>query len=150
MAIKKRLKFLLLGLLALALIGGGIVWYVFTEKFEDTSLVDTDFTISADSLLNEFVHNPDQANKKYTEKILRVKGMVYEMEPAGAEVNVKIADTLTGNYLIFSFQDQDAEAAKKLKEGDEAIIKASCSGGVHSEILDLYYISFKRAALIKH
>lgn len=149
MALKKKVKLGILGVLTLAIIGGGVAWYLFTEKFDDTSSVNADFTMAADSLLHDFVRNPDVANKKYTEKILQIKGRVHEIEPVDSLVNVKFIDSLSGNYLIFSFQDKDALEAKKLSEGEEATIRASCSGGVHSEILDLYYISFKRAALIK-
>ncbi|MBS1927218.1 MAG: hypothetical protein JST95_01315 [Bacteroidetes bacterium] len=146
---RKYLKILFIAAVILALIGSGVAWYIISQRFDDTSSVKADFTISADSLLHEFGQNLDAANKKYTEKILQVKGIVNEVEPLDSEVNVKFVDTLSGNYLIFSFQDKGVDAAKKLKEGDLATIRASCSGGVHSDILELNYVSFKRAALIK-
>ena len=52
--------------------------------------------------------------------------------------------------LIFSFQQQNLADVKKLKKGDIVSIKGSCSGGIHSEILDIESITFKRCVLNKN
>jgi len=146
---KRSVKFLLWGILVMVLISGAVIWYVFSEKFDDTSKVRADYIVNSDSLLKEFSRSTDNANKKYTEKILEVSGVVSEVEPVDSVVNVKFVDNSTGNYLIFSFQDSEIAEAKSLTPGEPVVIRASCSGGVHSDILDLNFVSFKRAAIIK-
>lgn len=145
---RKSVRILLFAAVIIAIVGSAVAWYIISQRFDDTSSLKADYSISADSLLHEFGRDMESANKKYTEEILQVRGNVYEVEPVDSEVNVKFVDTLSGNYLIFSFQGRASAAAKKLKEGDPAIIRASCSGGVHSDILELDYVSFKRSVLI--
>lgn len=140
---------LLRGLLILLLVATGLVWYIFTEKFSDTAESKADYTLNAMNFIKEFQQNDSLANKKYTEKIISIRGAISEIETADTSVNIKMADTATGDYIIFAFQEQHLAEAKKLKKGDDVSIKGSCSGAVYSEILETRYISFKRAALDK-
>ena len=143
------LKKLLIGGLLLLLAGGGAVWYIFNEKFTDTSERKAEFTVNAIDLIHEFQQSDSLANKKYAEKIITVNGRISELEAADTTINVKMIDTLTDAYIIFAFQQQHLKAAKQLKEGDSVSIKGSCSGGTYSEILETEFITFKRCAVNK-
>jgi hypothetical protein len=143
------LKRLLLGGLLLLLAGGGAVWYIFNEKFTDTSERKAAFTVNAIDLIHEFQQSDSLANKKYAEKIITVNGRISELEAADTTINVKMIDTLTDAYIIFAFQQQHLKEAKQLKEGDSVSIKGSCSGGTYSEILETEFITFKRCAVNK-
>lgn len=147
---KRKTKFIWGAILGIVLIGGAVAWFIFTQKFDDTSKVKADYILSADSLLSELSGGTNAVNKKYTEKILDISGKVSEIESLDSMVNVKFTDTLNGNYLIFSFQDKDVPEANKLTEGEQVAVRGSCSGAVHSDILELDYISFKRSAIIKN
>ncbi len=142
-------KKILYGILVIGLLGAAATWYIFSEKFSDTSETKTDFTINALDLIHEFEKNDSLANKKYAEKMIVVNGMVSEIEAADTTVNIKMVDTTSGAYVIFAFQQQHREEAKKIKEGDKVSIKGSCSGGAYSRILETEYITFKRCALNK-
>lgn len=141
-------RILVLALLAL-LAGAGVVWYIFNDTFADTSHIKADYTVNARDLIREFQQNDSAANRKYSEKIILVRGVVTAVEPADTTVNLKMADTISGAYIIFSFQQQHMAEAKKVKEGDSIVVKGSCSGGVYSEILGSEYISFKRSTISK-
>jgi tRNA_anti-like len=143
------LKRLLIGGLLLLLAGGGAVWYIFNEKFTDTSERKAAFTVNAIDLIHEFQQSDSLANKKYAEKIITVNGRISELEAADTTINVKMIDTLTDAYIIFAFQQQHLKEAKQLKEGDSVSIKGSCSGGTYSEILETEFITFKRCAVNK-
>lgn len=146
---KSKHKKMVVAFFILAIIGIGAVWYIFTEKFGDTSAQKAAFTVNASELIKEFEQDPALANKKYTEQIIVVNGIVTEIESADTTANIKFVDTTSGSYIIFAFQQQHIAEAKQLKEGDKVSIKGSCSGGVHSEILGTDFISFKRCALNK-
>ena len=137
------------GIVILLLLGAGAVWYTYNEKFADTSTTKPDFTVNALDLIHEFENNVSLANKKYAEKIVVVNGMVSEVEGAGTTVNIKMADTTSGAYIIFAFQQQHRDDAEKIKQGDRVSIKGSCSGGAYSQILETEYITFKRCTLNK-
>ena len=140
-------KRIITGSLILLLAVAGVVWYFFTEKFTDTAERKADYAVNAVDIIKEFQQNDSLANKKYTEKIISVRGIVSGIEAADTTVNIKMSDTATGDYIIFAFQQQHLSDAKKLKEGELVSIKGSCSGGIYSQILETRYISFKRAAL---
>ena len=140
-------KRIITGGLILLLAVAGVVWYIFTEKFTDTAERKADYAVNAADIIKEFQQNDSLANKKYTEKIISVRGIVSGIEAADTTVNIKMSDTATGDYIIFAFQQQHLSEAKKLKEGELVSIKGSCSGGVYSQILETRYISFKRAVL---
>ncbi len=143
------LKRLLIGGLLLLLAGGGAIWYIFNEKFTDTSERKAAFTVNAIDLIHEFQQSDSLANKKYAEKIITVNGRISELEAADTTINVKMIDTLTDAYIIFAFQQQHLKEAKQLKEGDSVSIKGSCSGGIYSEQLETEFITCKRCAVNK-
>jgi len=126
-----------------------VVWYIFTDTFGDTSRIKADYSVKARDLITEFQQNDSLANRKYTEKIIAVSGVVTEVELADTTVNLKMADTTSGAYIIFAFQQQHLPEAKKVKEGDSITVKGSCSGGAYSQILETEYISFKRSTISK-
>ena len=126
---KGGLFFLIILLLAVAWI-----WYVFNEKYADTTQITPAFSVTALDLIHEFEKNDSLANKKYAEKIMVVSGEVSEVEGVDSTVNIKMADSTSGSYVIFAFQQQDKVLAEKIKSGDKVSIKGSCSGGAYSKI----------------
>jgi len=63
------------------LIGGGIGLYLFNMPHRDISKTEADYTISAASLVDEFISDYDKANEKYLaqdgdSKILEVSGKI--------------------------------------------------------------------------
>ena len=131
----------------LLLVGIGVIWYLFSKKYEDTATVKAEYSLPASQLLREFKTNLAEANKRYTEKIVTVTGRVTEIESADTTVNIKMIDTTSGDYVIFAFQSQDMKAVKQIKEGDSVSLKGSCSGGEYSNILDAHFINFKRCTI---
>jgi hypothetical protein len=138
-----------IGLLALVLFMVGIiwVWYVLTEKYSDTSKIVPAYTVTALDLIHEFERNDSLANKKYVEKMMVVNGEVSEVEGVDSTVNIKMADSTSGSYVIFAFQPQDKGLAEKIKVGEKVSIKGSCSGGAFSKILETEFVTFKRCAI---
>jgi flagellar basal body-associated protein FliL len=145
---KNLFKKILLAAILLLVIAGGIAWYIFTDKFEDTSSAKAVYSVNALDLINEFKKNDSASNKKYAEQIVTVNGKITSVEAADTTVNLKITNP-EGSYIIFAFQQKDLADAKKVKEGDSVSIKGSCSGGSYSEILETEYITFKRCSLNK-
>ena len=144
---KNVVKWLLISGGSLLLIGVIVYFYFATRTHEDTANLKVDYNVEAIPFIKEFEKDHKTANKKYAEKIIAVKGIVTATEPADTTMNIKIAHTTTGSYLIFAFQQQHMAEAKKVNVGDNVVIKGSCSDGVYSEILGNYFISFKRSTV---
>ncbi len=143
------IKKIILALIVIIVIGLGIVWYLFTQKFDDTATQKSEYTISAIDLIAAFKKSEADANKKYAEKIITVTGTISEIEVADTTANIKMIDTTNGSYTIFEFQKQHVSETKSLKEGSNVSIKGSCSGGIYSDILDVETISLKRCVIAK-
>lgn len=118
------------------------------ETHASTESLKEDYTLSADDLIKEFLANDTAANKKYTEKVLVVSGLVSESALAADSTGtVSFADS-TGSYAIFSIDKGQMEKVKLIKKGDAATVKGICSGGMFSEILGTTSITFKRSTII--
>lgn len=141
-------KILLFVIICIA-IGSFAVWYICNEKFTDTKKRESAFSVDSQAFLKEYQQNDSLANIKYREKIIEVKGIVSEIETMDTIFNIKMIDTATDAYIIFSFQDEQIKKVKQIKEGDKVSIKGSCSGGAYSEILETETINFKRCVLNK-
>jgi hypothetical protein len=146
---KKWLRWILLAIVAIAMIGAGVFYYVMTADFADTSTEKPAYSVTAMQLLTDFQQSDSLANKKYTEQILAVSGRVSEVERADTSATVKFVDTLTGSYLIFDFQSGASRAAASLQPGDSVTLKGSCSGSIYSRLLKTHMISFKRSVIME-
>ena len=146
---KKWLRWIFLAIVAMALAGGAIFYYVMTAEFADTTSEKPAYTISAIDLLTEFQQNDSAANKKYVEQILAVSGRVSEVEGVDTSATVKFVDSLTGSYLIFDFQSATSRQAAALQPGDSVTLKGSCSGSIYSRLRNAHMISFKRSVIIE-
>ncbi len=147
--IKRSIKQIVIASIIIVVAVITVILFVFNQKFTDTTKEKSVYSINVLDLINEFKKNDSLANKKYAEKIITVIGLVTEIETADTTTNIKMADTTSGSYVIFAFQQQNKHEAKNIKKGDKVAIKGSCSGGAYSEILEAEFITFKRCALSK-
>lgn len=141
------LKKVLLGFVLIAIIAASVIWYLFNEKFTDTTKRKAAFTVDAQSFLKEFLQSDSLANIKYKEKIVTVNGTVSEIETMDSSINIKMIDTVTNAYVIFGFQNEQIIKVKNVKEGDKISVKGSCSGGSFSEIMEVEAVDLKRCVL---
>ncbi|RYY61606.1 MAG: hypothetical protein EOO05_05795 [Chitinophagaceae bacterium] len=119
------------------------------QEYDSTASQASAFTVTADQLISEFRTGDSLANAKYREQIITVNGNISALEfPTDSTATIKFEDS-TGSYAIFPFGKEALPDLKALNNGHPVSIKASCSGGVYSDILETEVITFKRATLIK-
>ena len=146
---KKVLRWSFIAAGALLVIGAAVYFYYATLTHDDTASLKADYQVEAIPFIKEFEKDHKAANKKYGEKIIAVKGIVTETEPADTTMNIKIIDTVSNSFIIFAFQEQHLSEPKTVKVGDTVSIKGSFSAGIFSEIMEVVKIDFKRSALNK-
>jgi hypothetical protein len=144
---KKWFRWLLLAIVAMALAGGAVFYYVMNVEFADTTSEKAAYTISAMDLLAAFQQNDSAANKKYAEQIVTVSGRVSAVQWADTSATVTFVDSLSGSYLIFDFQADASRQAGQLQPGDSVTLKGSCSGSIYSQLRKAHMISFKRSVI---
>jgi len=120
------------------------------KTFEGTESLKPDYTVNAVDLIKEVSANDTASNKKYSGKILEVSGDITSIENANdSTINIQMADTTTGSYIVFPFYNKTLEQVKTLKEGDKVAVKGAFSGSMYSEILETTIINFERNTLNK-
>lgn len=143
----RKVKYFIFAIAVIVVTASIWICYWLTQNFPDMLQERAVYTVNALDLIKEFENNDSLANIKYAEKILTVQGIVTAVETAGSTTNIKISDTITGSYVIFTFQHNNVNEAKMIRVADGVDIKGSCSGGVRSEILGVEFIAFKRCVL---
>lgn len=132
-------------LLTMLIIGTGYSYYLYNKPHPDIQAAPADIDINSDELVDEFLKNTEDANKKYfpenaSAKILIVSGKI-----------ASIDDNMNGQKVILlkekdkeigvscTFSNQPNENVNFLKVGETIAIKGLIkSGGGYDEDLDLY------------
>ena len=116
------------------------------ENVDKTSALKSDYSVMADALIKEFLVSDSVANLKYINKIVEVTGIISELNCTDTTATLNFADS-TGSYTIFDFEKEQVPAVKRLQVGNKVTVKALCSGGIYSDLLESETISFKHAIL---
>ncbi len=142
---KKKTKIILLSLLGAGLIGGTYVFYLWNMPHLDVQAQKADYSISATTLVNEYITNEKTANAKYLgengeSKIIVINGTVSKI------------DTDMNNQKVILLKEDSAKAgvsctfmqvtnnnASALKIGDKTKIKGIIrSGAGYDADMELY------------
>lgn len=120
------------------------------KTFEGTESLKPDYTVNALDLIKEVTANDTASSRKYRDKILEVNGRITTIENANdSTINLQMADTTTGSYIVFPFYNKTLSQVKTLQEGDSVSIKGAFTGSMYSEILETTIINFERNTLNK-
>lgn len=142
---KKIIKIGLILLLSGVVIGGSVVLYMFNMPHRDVQSAQTDMTLTADNLVNEYLADATTANNKYLDeegesKILEITGTVFSIGEdfnGNAEVLLKSASAKAG--VSCAFTTETNTKAKNIKIGDNITVKGVIqSGASYDEDLEMY------------
>ncbi len=129
----KKIAIVLLGLAVIGGIAGYLLW---NKPHQDVSATKADVVFTADHLLKAFESNEEAANKKYLDKIIKVNGVIRNVEKNDAgEISVILATDNDMSSVICNF-DPDFRDIQKLNQGKEVVIKGLCSGYLMDVVLD--------------
>jgi pectate lyase len=120
-------KKILLGLLILVALAAGTGFYLYNKPAEKTVSDDAAYTVEAPALFSEYESNEMQANTKYLNKVVEVKGKIASVSPKDAQ-GVTIALDANNEMFGVSCQVSETEGLATLKEGDMVTVKGLCTG----------------------
>jgi hypothetical protein len=126
--IKKVLWLVLL----LAVIGGGVGFYLWNKPVASVSGQKSVHAISAQELLTAFQTDATAANAQYLGKIITVSGEIQELVP-GDEKRMQIvlgADGSMSSVSCVLEEDRDNFLKRGLKKGDQVALKGKCTGAM--------------------
>lgn len=126
-------KKILLAVLALAIIGGGIGFYLFNKKVSGLENKKADYELTASQLYKSFDTMEDEATKKYIDKILLVEGAVVKSE-TGENFSTIIleAESALAGGINCSFD----YSVPNVKKGQTVKIKGRCQGFLMDVVLN--------------
>jgi len=94
----------------------------------DVNDTSASITINADEILADFEADETVANKKYTDKIIQIKGVISEISTQDGNASITLDSPNFDANIICSFQSEDNLNILKFKAGDEISIKGICTG----------------------
>ena len=121
-------KKIILIIIALLVAGGG--WYAYSEytrKPKTAKERATEVVLTAEDLRKAY-ENEEAANKKYTDKVIEISGIVREVSPNGNRMDLVLETSDPDVGVTVQLVPEDTEKAKQLKLGSEVIVKGICNG----------------------
>jgi hypothetical protein len=132
---KTRTK-IILGLSVLMLIAAGYGYYQYTRKNPDLLGASADISILATNLQSEYGMDEDQANKKYLNKIIQVRGKVRQIETdSTGTVTLSLETSDPISSVSCQLDKRHADQASKSKEGDTVSLTGLCTGMLTDVVL---------------
>lgn len=125
---KKSLK--IAGVIAVvAILSGAYIAYKMWNKPHADATDLPGIKVSASELVSAFENDEAAANAKYLSKVVEVSGSVSEVNDQDSilYVNLTYPEAMMGGVQL-TVDTRSKEAAKKLKEGDNATFKGFCNG----------------------
>lgn len=140
------IKKILIALVALAILGGGIGFYMSQKSHDDTANVEAAYALSADAIVQEFLDDEAGASSKYIDQVVEISGPVFEIVKTDGQITgVKISSN------EFALVNCTFQASPEFIAEETINIKGVCSGfiGDSESMLPGGTVELKRGALIK-
>ena len=139
------LKKIIIAVAILVVTGGGYGLYMYFMPHRDVQSIEAFATVSSTDLINEFLEQKEEANKKYLaedgdSKVIIVTGNVQSIEVDQKKQKVVLLKEENSNLGVScTFMLETNENADLLQKGDFVRIKGVIrSGAEYDEDLDLY------------
>lgn len=112
-------------LFILGAIGGTIGYFMYNKPHTDLASAQPDFVLFPSTLANEYDENEDEANTKYLDKIIEVKGKIREISDQGTGILIlETGNPMTGVQCEF----QNAQDLADLQTGNTITVRGVCAG----------------------
>jgi len=142
---KKILKWGLIMLTLVIVIGGGVFLYIFFQPHRDVQATQTDYQLESKQIVDEYLADYNSANDKYLQeegdsKVIEITGVVANISEDFNKQKVVLLKDLGENAGVScTFSVETKQNAEKLKVGDRVTIKGVIrSGAGYDEDMELY------------
>jgi hypothetical protein len=133
----KTKNLLFLFLIAFILLGAYVYFFVYNKSHVDTFTAKADYEIEAFELFRYFEEDEAKANEKFLGNILKVEGIVLDVEYSEGEVAVIRLDV--GEILDAVVCEPDPIYKREmpaLNRGDRVVIQGVCTGFLNDVIIN--------------
>jgi hypothetical protein len=133
-----RKKNILLAILLIIVAAAIYMYKEFNRTNTNIASESSAYTVTADELIKEFIHNDSLANNKYAGKIILVKGVVKDMsKDERGYYTVSLGNAAVMSSIRCSIDSIYSGTALSVKPGMNVNIKGNCTGYNKDELLGL-------------
>ena len=119
---------ILFGFLLLATLGLVASVYYYNKPHVDVKKSEATYVLTAQNLIDEYRDNETDTNKKYSEKVIQVKGKVFEISTLKGNSVITLKDEGLESSIICHMLPEDNKRALQFEKGDEINVKGVCMG----------------------
>ncbi len=120
---------ILIFLLIAALCGGAYMYKEYYRKPASLYNLPAIVNINADTLINQFITNEAEANKKYLGKVISVKGIINKIDnQQDTLLTILLGDTLLSSNVSCLMDSGYSNVKKVFTPGTQITIKGICTG----------------------
>ena len=131
-------KKIVLAVLLVIIAGSIYIYREYNRTNRNVAKVKSDFTVEANELIREFIHDDTAATKKYVGKIISVRGNVKNLsQDERGYYTLTIGDTASLSSVRCSVDSMYSGRAAIIKPGTIIAVKGSCTGHNEDELLGL-------------
>mgnify|MGYP000285961114 FL=1 len=130
----KRKK-ILSAILILGIIGAFIAYKIYNKPHVNVANSKVDISLTANKILNDFSTDENDANAKYLEKIIEVKGEIVSLktEKGLGIISLKTNDDF--GTVLCHLSEESTRKMRNFKEGQTISVKGICTGYLMDVIL---------------
>jgi tRNA_anti-like len=126
---RKSTKYILLTLIVIAVAGGIYGYKEYNRTAKDIALVSPSFTISSNTIVDDFTKNDSIANAKYLGKTIAINGLLKTIDKdENGFFTIVMGDTTSSTSVRCSMDSAHNNEASALKEGSQISVKGICTG----------------------
>jgi hypothetical protein len=107
--------------------------YLYFKPVQSLKRLDSTFSVSAVELVNDYESNEIDANEKYLNKIIEVKGSIDDIEINEMGINIKLDAQNDISSVVFEMEKKSV--ISELHIGDIVVIKGICTGYLMDVVL---------------
>jgi len=133
---KNILRYIVLPLLVIGAAAAIYIYKEYNRKQKDTASLKPAYSVTASSLVSEFEANEKASNTKYLDKVIRVDGIVKQLEKDDKGFyTIILGDTASMLSVRCSIDSIHTSEVAAVKQGSVIAVKGICSGFNADEML---------------
>jgi hypothetical protein len=129
-------KNLFIGLTVVGLIGAAIGYSLWNKPQKNMVSAKTEISIDAQTILTAFETAENEANTKYLDKVIAVKGKVKEVKNEGGKICISLETESAMSGVLCNLDPLSQHAKTTFAVGEEVVFKGVCTGFLSDVVLE--------------
>ncbi len=134
-------KNIMIGLLLLILAGATFGFYLWNKPQKNMTSAKTELSIDAQTILTAFETAENEANTKYLDKVVAVKGKVKEVKNEGGKICIALETDSPMSGVLCNLDPLSQHDKTTFSPGEEVVFKGVCTGFLSDVVLERCVLS---------